>query len=182
MKKIYEKGQKWRKMPVKLFGYHANQCDPKKCTLLKLEKFDFVKLIPFSRISGRFIVLNPFSVKSLSKEDKPEAKKRGIIVLDCSWAKIEKFFTEGKIRGIQRSLPFLVAANPTNYGKPFKLSSIEALSAALYILGYKEQAESILKIFNWGKQFLILNREPLNEYSNAKSSKEIVEIQSLYLK
>jgi len=171
----------WYDFPVKLYSYHAKQCDPKKCTVLKLKKFNLIKIIPLSKITSGFIVLNPFAAKSISQEDRLNAENKGIVVLDCSWAKIESIFMSGKLKGNQRILPYLVAANPTNYGKPLKLSSVEALSAALYIIGYKEHAKYLLNLFNWGKNFLLLNKEPLEEYSNAKTSKEIVKIQQDYL-
>jgi pre-rRNA-processing protein TSR3 len=82
---------------------------------------------------------------------------------------------------IRRALPFLMAANPVNFGRPCKLSSVEALAAALYIMGEKEQACIILSKVNWGIRFLEVNREPLDLYAGAKDSSEIVRIQSSYL-
>ena len=70
-----------------------------------------------------------------------------------------------------------MAANPVNFGKPCKLSSVEALAAALYILGEKEQAGRILSKVNWGIRFLEVNREPLDLYAEAKDSSEVVKIQ-----
>ena len=171
----------WKSFKIKLFGFHAAQCDPKKCTLLKLKKFGLIKILPINKISGGHIVLNPLAPKALSAEDSEFATKRGILVMDCSWAKLEELLAKRRFKGLQRSLPYLLAANPVNYGKPFKLSSVEALAGALYILGQKDHAKHILKIFNWGKQFLLLNKKPLEEYSNAKNSKEIIKIQSNYL-
>ncbi len=75
----------------------------------------------------------------------------------------------------------MLAGNPVNFGKPFKLNSAEAFAAALYIFGKKEQAEKVMSKFNWGHSFLELNREPLEEYSTAKNSTEIVEMQSHYI-
>ncbi len=58
---------------------------------------------------------------------------------------------------------------------------MEALAAALVILGEKEQAVRILEKFNWGLNFLKLNEEPLEEYANAKDSAEMLKIQSEYI-
>jgi len=76
-----------------------------------------------------------------------------------------------------RMLPLLLAANPVNWGKPGKLTTAEALAASLFLIGNENQARDLLSAFNWGEQFFILNKEPLEAYQNAKSSKELVELQ-----
>ncbi len=67
-------------------------------------------------------------------------------------------------------LPFLVAANPTNYGKPSKLSTAEAIAATFYIVGLKDNAVEIMSQFKWGLHFLKLNNELLEAYSSAKTN------------
>ena len=161
---------------MQLLVYHANQCDPKKCSGKKLARFDLVRLTTHVNQLRPFLVLSPFSEKALSPEDRGA---RGLAALDCSWAHAEEVFERLSLN--QRALPFLVAANPVNYGKPFKLSTVEALAAGLFILGQPSQAELILSKFNWGHVFLELNREPLLEYAAAKNSLEVVQIQNAYL-
>jgi pre-rRNA-processing protein TSR3 len=75
----------------------------------------------------------------------------------------------------------MLAANPVNWGHPFKLSSVEALAAALYIMGYQEQALQALAKFSWGEQFIKLNQEPLDRYAEAETSAEVVRIQMEYV-
>jgi pre-rRNA-processing protein TSR3 len=164
---------------IKLFAYDAKECDPKKCTSRKLARFRLLRLLPTTRkIPSGSLLLTPEAERALSRKDKRWAEKRGIVVLDVSW----RAATFPKIPGItERALPFLVAANPVNYGKPFKLSSVEALAAALYILGEKNHAEQILSKFSWGVQFLKLNEEPLKDYAKAKTSKEVVEAQKQFI-
>jgi pre-rRNA-processing protein TSR3 len=161
---------------MQLLIYHANQCNPKKCTGRKLARFDLVRLTHNIDQLLPFLVLSPFSQKALSPEDKGA---RGLAALDCSWAHAEEVFM--RLNLMERALPFLVAANPVNYGKPFKLSTVEALAAGLIILGERSQAELILSKFNWGHVFLKLNHEPLQEYAAAKNSAEVVRIQNAYL-
>ena len=79
-----------------------------------------------------------------------------------------------------RMLPLLLAANPVNWGKPGKLSTIEALRSSAYLIGNKTQARRLLSAFRWGERFIELNLEPLEEYSSASSSKELVELQFEY--
>ncbi len=164
---------------IKLFAYDAKECDPKKCTSRKLARFRLLRLIPTTqKIPSGSVLLTPEAERALSKKDRKRAEKRGIVVLDVSW----RAATFPKIPRItERALPFLVAANPVNYGKPFKLSSVEAIAAALIILGEKNQAELVLSKFAWGEQFLKLNAEPLEDYANANNSREIVEAQKQFI-
>jgi len=163
---------------IPLIIYRIPQCNPKRCTALKMKKFGLARIV--NRMPGSGIVLNPYAKKILSKDDLRYVKKYGLVCLDCSWKNAEKIFSETKTES-QRRLPFLLAANPVNYAKPFKLTTLEAFVASLYILGFKKDGEKILGIYSWGEGFLKLNREILDEYEKAKDSEEIKEIEKEFL-
>ena len=81
------------------------------------------------------IVLSPFGDRCISYEDHNVISSRGLAVVDCSWAKLDDT-PFSRVKAYQhRLLPYLVAANPINYGKPCKLSCVEALCAGLIISG-----------------------------------------------
>jgi len=168
-----------RAVDVPLFALHLEQCDPKKCTAKKLARFGMIATHARARQLPRGgVVLTPGAGTALSREDAPVAEAHGLGVIDTSW-KHPVFPDLPQQRG--RALPFLLAANPVNYGKPFTLSSVEALAAALVILGHADQARRILAKFSWGEQFLTLNAEPLAEYAKARTSAEVVAAQAMFV-
>jgi pre-rRNA-processing protein TSR3 len=161
--------------------YHAKQCDPKKCTALKLKRHNLVRLVHRIRqLPQGAVILDPFTPKAFSPADRKTLQKKGLAALDCSWVHANEVFNLSN-HGTFRCLPYLVAANPVNYGIPTKLSTVEALAAALYIAGYREQAEEILSKFKWGLQFVALNEELLESYTQAKDSTGVVEVQKEYV-
>jgi pre-rRNA-processing protein TSR3 len=126
------------------------------------------------------IILNPFTPKAFSSADRKRLEKKGLTALDCSWVHAKEVF-EVSSNWSPRCLPYLVAANPVNYGKPTKLSTVEALASALYIAGFREQATEMLSKFKWGLQFIALNKELLEAYSQAKDSSGVVKVQKDYI-
>ena len=161
---------------LKLYCLHYNECDPKKCTALKLKKFDLLKII--NKVKGslnKALTLNPFSKKEVSIDDRKRILKYGLIVIDCSWKTLLniKYLNNE----YARKLPPLMAANPVNYGRIGQLSSIEALASALYISDFEDQAKEILSLFKWGESFMTLNESPLAEYKSATSNEEVYKIE-----
>ena len=158
------------------------QDDPKKNTAVRLSRRNELKLHErFNRLPRRGIILEPLCGKVLGPEDHSLLLEDGgsLVGLDCSWAQIEESVEQvmkrTKLKG--RMLPLLLAANPVNWGKPGKMTTAEAISASLYLVGREEHARRILSAFRWGEQFFILNKEPLEAYAAAESSKELVDLQ-----
>ena len=169
-------------LPVKITIYHAAQDDPKKNTALRLKRRGFARIVTRTRfLPKRVIVLNPFGEIAFSPADKERLEQFGLAALDCSWEHAQKVMGE-HVRGTSRCLPILIAGNPVNYGKLTKLTTAEAIAAALYIAGFEKEAEDILSIFSWGHTFLELNAILLDNYVKAKDSSEIVEMQNMLLK
>ena len=166
---------------VRIVVYHARQCDPKKCSTLKLKRFGFVEVVYRVRLLLRgAVVLNALGEHAFSPADRQRIEQYGLTALDYSWEQGVQPRLPPYL--VSRCLPFLVAANPVNFGTPTKLSTVEALAAALYITGFESDAEKLLSIFKWGPEFIRLNFERLEAYNKAKDSGEILEMQKVFMK
>ena len=169
-------------MSLRLVVYHLAQDDPKKNTARKMARFELAELVDrLERAPRGAVLLDPFAEKALSREDLKVASSRGVLALDCSWKRAEQEFPLLRDRTVPRALPFLLAANPVNHGKPMMLSTAEAMSAACILLGQRTQGETIMSKFGWGEVFLKLNANPLADYEKAETSREVVEAMHQYL-
>jgi len=151
---------------VRIYVIRLKHDDPKKATGAKLLRLGIA--LKFRR--GSPLTLNPLSLKLISPKDREIVRRRGILAVDASWRKIKEVRWP---RAPSRRLPFLVAANPINYGLPEYLSTAEAIAAALFITGFHEEGWRVLSTFKWGPEFYRINEERLDSYSKAKSEEEI---------
>jgi len=164
-----------------IFALHRGQCDRKKCSALKLGRLGLLRLetrlVP--RMHGS-VLLDPFAMLLLSPLDAKRMRQRGLLVLDCSWEKAQAAFGSLRKKTRPRRLPFLVAANPINYGKPEKLSSAEALAAALAIAGFRDRGEELLSKFKWGPTFYTINAHRLDSYAAAEGPEDVARMDALF--
>ncbi len=157
---------------MNVFVIDYGQDDPAKCTAKKMVHMGLATEVTRKfHASNTTIVLNPFAGTLLTPLD---ANCKSILALDCSWNQAQEVFFR-KMGGKHRRLPALLAANPTNYSRLGILSSVEAVAAALFILGEEESARQFLGIYKWGPTFETLNHDPLEEYAKARSETEVEE-------
>ncbi|CAD6191286.1 unnamed protein product [Caenorhabditis auriculariae] len=167
-------------MPFKLAMYDFNQCDPKRCSGRRLLR---VGLIEEVRLGSRFpgLVLSPTGVFTLAPRDRAFVEHNGLGVVDCSWKEVKNTPLNRVKAPEHRLLPYLVAANSVNYGRPCHLNCAEAMAAGLYILGFPEAASELMKPFSYGPHFIDLNRELLDIYAACHTPEEVIEKQNAYI-
>ncbi|KAI8819546.1 Tsr3 protein [Fimicolochytrium jonesii] len=168
------------RVPVPVAMWDFDHCDPKRCSGRKLARLQMIKTL---RIGQKFkgIVMSPKGTQSVSPADRHIVELHGACVVDCSWARVDEVPFE-KIRSPhERLLPYLIAANPVNYGKPFKLNCVEALAACFYIVGLEEYGHILLSKFKWGSAFWNLNEALFKKYQQCTTSTDVVDCQNAYI-
>ncbi|CCH58514.1 hypothetical protein TBLA_0A07250 [Henningerozyma blattae CBS 6284] len=168
--------------PVKLAMWDFDHCDPKRCSGKKLERTGLAQSL---RVGQRFngMVVSPNGKRVVSPADRETIEQYGIAVVECSWARLDEvpFNKLGGKPSNEVLLPYLVAANPVNYGRPWRLNCVEAFAACLAIVGFKEYASKVLEGFSWGHAFLELNDELLDIYGNCTDSISVEKAQDEWL-
>lgn len=166
--------------PTKLAMWDFDHCDPKRCSGKKLERLGLIKNL---RIGQKFqgVVVSPNGKGVVCPNDLDIVVEQGAAVVECSWARLDEI-PFNKIGGKnERLLPYLVAANQVNYGRPWKLNCVEALAACFAIVGKMNWAEELLQNFSWGLGFLEINKELLEVYQACTDSDSVIKAQDEWM-
>ncbi|KAJ2644106.1 ribosome biogenesis protein tsr3 [Coemansia sp. RSA 1694] len=165
---------------VPLGMWDFDHCDPKRCSGRKLARMGLVKEFRLGQVF-KGVVMSPEGKQVVSRADLPIMQQFGAAMIDCSWARVDEVpFNRIKAHH-NRLLPYLVAANPVNYGKPWRLNCVEALAAAFYVVGWDEIGDELMSKFKWGHGFKELNAPLLKKYAACESNTEVLEVQNEWM-
>jgi len=127
------------------------------------------------------VVISPKAKTLISPADRGILEQYGAAVVEASWKRIEEV-PFSRIGGPnQRLLPYLIAANQTNYGRPWRLNCVEALAAAFAICRHRDWAEEILSTFSYGRAFLDINDAVLKRYAAAEDEEGVKKAEAEWL-
>ncbi|KAF3763784.1 DUF367-domain-containing protein [Cryphonectria parasitica EP155] len=152
--------------------WDLGHCDPKRCSGKRLMRAGLMRELHLGqRHSG--VIITPNGKHTLSPADRELMDMYGAAVVECSWARTGEV-QWNKVGGkCERLLPYLVAANTVNYGKPLRLNCAEALAAAFAICGHLDWAEQVLEPFSYGEAFLKINAKLLRKYAECEDEQAI---------
>ncbi|KAM0752224.1 DUF367-domain-containing protein [Meredithblackwellia eburnea MCA 4105] len=170
---------KGSRVPVAMWDF--DHCDPKKCSGKKLARLGLMKEL---RVGQRFqgVVMSPKGTQVVCPDDKEVVANAGVAVVECSWARLEEIPFHKIKSPHERLLPYMIAANPVNYGKPYKLTCMEAIAAALYITGHDSHAEELLSKFSWGHSFWEINGPIIQRYQTCTDAESVLAMQAVITK
>jgi pre-rRNA-processing protein TSR3 len=174
------------KAALRLLIVLAGEDHPKACTGRRLLRWRRAERVPREEASAPLpVVLDPYSPVPLSGADREMAEHGGLLVVDCSWNRLSArgAFPGPERRGrsvaTHRRLPVLLATNPQHYGRVAQLNTVEAFSAALYVLGRPEEAEELISGFAGGHDFFEVNRDRFERYRSAARPDEVIAAEKL---
>ncbi|KAK2612099.1 ribosome biogenesis protein tsr3 [Conoideocrella luteorostrata] len=152
--------------------WDLGHCDPKRCSGKKLMRLGLMRDLHMGqRHNG--VIITPNGRQVVSPADRDLMDQYGAAVVECSWARTNEV-QWNKVGGkCERLLPYLVAANTVNYGKPWRLNCVEALAAAFYICGHPDWAEQVLSPFSYGQPFLEINASILKRYAACEDAADV---------
>ncbi|KAL5529002.1 hypothetical protein ACEPAG_4976 [Sanghuangporus baumii] len=170
-----------RKIDVPVAMWDFDHCDPRRCSGKKLARLGLIKDL---KIGTKFrgIVLSPKGTQVVSPADRDLVQTSGVAVVECSWARLDDIPWRKISSPHERLLPYLLATNQTNYGKPWRLNCVEALAAAFYITGFDSYAEQLLAPFGWAASFYDVNKPYIERYRTCKSASEVSEMQEIIMR
>ncbi|KAL6245820.1 ribosome biogenesis protein tsr3 [Rhinocladiella similis] len=166
--------------PFKAACWDFGHCDAKRCSGKRLMHFGMMRELPIGqKYPG--VVISPNAKRVISPADKELLEQYGAAVVECSWVRVQEI-PWSRIGGkCERLLPYLVAANPVNYGRPWRLNCVEALAACFCICGHQDWAEVALQHFPYGKPFLEINSQLFKRYAACQDEDEIKKAEETWL-
>lgn len=160
--------------------WDLGHCDAKRCSGKRLMRLGLMRELHVGQKHAG-VVISPKAKTIISPADRPLLEQFGAAVVECSWKRVEEV-PFAKIGGkCERLLPYLLPANPTNYGRPWRLNCVEALAAAFVICGHLDWAESVLSTFSYGQAFLDINATVLKRYAACEDEEGVKSVEGAWL-
>jgi pre-rRNA-processing protein TSR3 len=168
------------KLPYRAACWDLGHCDPKRCSGKRLMHFGLMRELSVGqKFAG--VVVSPNAKTVVSPADNELLEQFGAAVVECSWVRVKEV-PWGKIGGkCERLLPYLVAANSVNYGRPWRLNCAEALAATFFICGHEDWAHEVLTHFSYGEPFLEINSQLLKRYAACANAEEVRKAEEVWL-
>ncbi|KAE8349053.1 hypothetical protein BDV28DRAFT_142039 [Aspergillus coremiiformis] len=165
-------GESSGRPPFKAACWDLGHCDPKRCSGKRLMHLGLMRELAIGqKYPG--VVVSPNAKKIISPSDRDILEQYGAAVVECSWVRLKEV-PFSRIGGkCERLLPYLVAANTVNYGRPWRLNCVEALAACFCICGHEDWAREVLKNFSYGEAFLEINSQLLKRYAACTTEEDI---------
>lgn len=169
-----------KRPPYKAACWDLNHCDAKRCSGKRLMRLGLMRELHVGQ-KHPGVIVSPNGKQLVSPADSAILEQYGAAVVEASWKRIDEV-PFSKLGGPNlRLLPYLIAANQTNYGRPWRLNCVEALAACFFICGKEDWAVSILSTFSYGPAFLEINDEVLRRYAACEDADAVKQAETDWL-